>query len=154
MVAPGRVRRAVVASAGWYTYLDDDRPFPLRRGASARSGGERSTSGAFLRIPMHVLVGDRDVERDARLRTGPAIDRRQGRNRLSRALRWTDHLEEVARARGLPSRVSFDLLSRHRPLLLEAAERGGLVARTFDFLHPTPAIRTDAPMRDDPRPEG
>ena len=34
MSAPGRVRRAVVAAAGWYTYLDEDRPFPRGAGAA------------------------------------------------------------------------------------------------------------------------
>lgn len=28
MLEPARVRRAVVVAAGWYTYLDPDRPFP------------------------------------------------------------------------------------------------------------------------------
>ena len=137
MVEPGRVRSAVVASAGWYTYLDDARPFPCGVAPSARSGGRAVDAGEFLRIRIGVLVGDRDVERDARLRTGRGIDRRQGRDRLSRALHWTDHLEKVGSARGLPSRISFDLLSDTGHSFVEAAQRGGLVARSFDFLHST-----------------
>lgn len=128
MVAPDRVRRAVVAAAGWYTYLDE-RPFPRGLG-----GIEAVDVAAFLRVPVHVLVGDRDVERGPSLRTGGSIDRRQGANRIVRALRWTDHLEDVARARGLPTRVSFDLLTDTGHSFAEAADRGGLVTRTFDFL--------------------
>jgi pimeloyl-ACP methyl ester carboxylesterase len=135
MSAPGRVRRAVVAAAGWYTYLDEDRPFPRGAGAVA-AGGERVDVAAFLRIPVHVLVGDRDVGRGPSLRTGPSIDRRQGVNRIARALRWTDHLEDVARARNLAPRVSFDLLADTGHSFTEAVEKGGLVARTFDFLGP------------------
>ena len=138
MLAPAPVRRAVVASAGWYTYLDQDRPFPRGVAPGERSGGRPVDVDAFLRIPMHVLVGERDVEQDLGLRTGKAIDRRQGPNRLARALRWMDHLEEAARARGLPPRVSFDLLTDTGHSFSDAAERGGLVDRTFDFLHPTP----------------
>ena len=138
MLAPAPVRRAVVASAGWYTYLDQDRPFPRGVAPGERSGGRPVDVDAFLRIPMHVLVGERDVEQDLGLRTGKAIDRRQGPNRLARALCWMDHLEEAARARGLPPRVSFDLLTDTGHSFSEAAERGGLVDRTFDFLHPTP----------------
>jgi pimeloyl-ACP methyl ester carboxylesterase len=139
MSAPGRVRRAVVAAAGWYTYLDEDRPFPRGAGAAAGGaggGGECVDVAAFLRIPVHVLVGDRDVGRGPSLRTGPSIDRRQGVNRIARALRWTDHLEDVARARDLAPGVSFDLLADTGHSFTEAVERGGLVARTFDFLGP------------------
>jgi pimeloyl-ACP methyl ester carboxylesterase len=135
MSAPGRVRRAVVAAAGWYTYLDEDRPFPRGAGPLA-AGGERVDVAAFLRIPVHVLVGDRDVGRGPSLRTGPSIDRRQGVNRIARALRWTGHLEDVARARSLAARVSFDLLTDTGHSFTEAVEKGGLVARTFDFLGP------------------
>jgi pimeloyl-ACP methyl ester carboxylesterase len=139
MSAPDRVRRAVVAAAGWYTYLDEDRPFPRGTGAFA-AGSERVDVAAFLRIPVHVLVGDRDVGRGPSLRTGPSIDRRQGVNRIARALRWTDHLEDVARARDLASRVSFDLLADTGHSFTEAVERGGLVARTFDFLGPADSL--------------
>jgi dienelactone hydrolase len=135
MSAPDRVRRAVVAAAGWYTYLDQDRPFPRGAGAFA-AGSERVDVAAFLRIPVHVLVGERDVGRGPSLRTGPSIDRRQGVNRIARALRWTDHLEDVARARDLTPRVSFDLLTDTGHSFTEAVERGALVARTFDFLGP------------------
>jgi pimeloyl-ACP methyl ester carboxylesterase len=138
MLAPPPVLRAVVASAGWYTYLDENWPFPRGVAPAERSGGRPIDVEAFLRIPMHVLVGERDVEPDAGLRTGKAIDRRQGPNRLTRALRWMDHLEEAARARGLVPRVSFDLLTDTGHSFSEATDRGGLVERTFDFLHPTP----------------
>jgi hypothetical protein len=63
-----------------------------------------------------------------------AIDRRQGVNRIARALRWTDHLEDVARA-ATRARVSFDLLAdTGHPL--PRPSRGGLVARTFDSAQP------------------
>jgi pimeloyl-ACP methyl ester carboxylesterase len=136
ILTPGRVRRAVVAAAGWYTYLDEGRPFPLGVGPGEHSGDLAIDVEAFLRTPVHVLVGERDVERDGGLRTGASIDRRQGRDRLSRALRWIDHLEEAAQTRDLPPRVSFDLLVGTGHSFAEAVERGGLVERTFEFLHP------------------
>jgi pimeloyl-ACP methyl ester carboxylesterase len=135
MLAPVRVRRGVVASAGWYTYLDEH-PFPRGAAPSSRTGGRAVDVEAFLRVPLHVLVGERDVERDGRLRTGGRIDRRQGRDRLTRALRWLDHLEETAEDRGLRPAVSFDLLADTGHSFGQAVERGGLVTRTLDFLHP------------------
>lgn len=139
MLAPSHVLRAVVVSAGWYTYLDDHRPFPRGVAPSDESGGRPVDIEAFLRIPVHVLVGERDVERDASLRTGESIDRRQGRDRLTRALRWMDHLEEAAHARGLRPAVSFDLLTDSGHSFSEAVARGGLVARAFDVLRPVDA---------------
>jgi pimeloyl-ACP methyl ester carboxylesterase len=136
MLSPTRVRRAVVVSAGWYTYLDADRPFPQGTALSPRGGGRPIDIDAFLQIPLHVLVGERDVERDANLRMSDTIDRRQGPDRLTRALRWLDHLEEAADTRALPPRVSFDLLPDTGHSFTEAVTRGGLVTRVFDFLHP------------------
>jgi pimeloyl-ACP methyl ester carboxylesterase len=136
MLSPGRVRRLVVASAGWYTRLDRSRPFPDGAGPSPASGGVPVDCSAFLRLPVHVLVGERDVERDVRLRTGRGIDRRQGPNRLIRALSWIDHLEDTARLVGLPARVSFDLLPDTGHSFSEAIGRGALVERTAHYLHP------------------
>jgi pimeloyl-ACP methyl ester carboxylesterase len=152
MLAPSRVRCAVVVSAGWYTYLDADRPFPRGAAASPRSGGQPIDVDAFLQIPMHVLVGERDVERDANLRMSESVDRRQGPNRLTRALRWLDHLEEAANLRGLPPRASFDLLPDTGHSFSEAVERGALVVRAFDFLHSAepPVTRPSDPSPVDP----
>ncbi|MGQ0574046.1 MAG: hypothetical protein ACT4RN_07550 [Pseudonocardia sp.] len=129
MVEPARVRRAVVVAAGWYTYLDEHRPFPTGVGGHVPVDVE-----GFLRVPVHVLVGERDVHRDAGLRTGSSLDRRQGPHRLARALRWMDHVDEVARVRGVPSRVSFDLLADCGHGLGDAVRRGGLVAHAAEFL--------------------
>ncbi len=134
LASPHRVRRAVIAAAGWYTYLDSERPFPYGCAPSPASGHREFDVQAFLRLPMHVLIGERDVRRDASLRTGTFIDRRQGSDRLSRALRWIDHVEAVARAQGLESSITFDLLPASGHSFSEAVHKGGLVERTYDFL--------------------
>lgn len=135
MAVPRRVRRLVMCSAGWYTSLEQ-RPYPRGSAASPASGGSPLDVDGFLSLPVHVLVGERDVGRDAQLRTGERIDRRQGSNRLERALRWVDHLEDQARLRGLPAHVSFDLLPDTGHSLTEAVHRGELVRRAIDFFHP------------------
>jgi pimeloyl-ACP methyl ester carboxylesterase len=134
MLEPARVRRAVVVAAGWYTYLDPDRPFPYGVGAGADSMGWAMKIDAALQVPMLVLVGERDIERDAALRTDPQLDYRQGSDRRDRALRWTAHLNAAARARGLPAVASVDLLPECAHSFPELVERGGLVPRTFAFL--------------------
>ena len=138
MTAPEGVGRVVVAAAGWYTFLDPSRPFPYGCAASAASGGRSLDVGAFLRLPVHVLVGERDVGRDASLRTGKRVDHRQGRDRLSRALRWIDHVEDAARQRGVESRITFDLLPASGHSFTEAVRKGGLVNRTKSYLHAEP----------------
>ena len=134
LMQPEAVRRVVLASAGWYTFLDEARPFPRGTAPSPVAGDRRPDVSGFLRVPVHVLVGERDVDRGGSLRTSPAVDRRQGPNRLTRALRWIDHVEEVARAQGVPSRITFDLLPDTGHSFTEAVGAGGLVERTMGFL--------------------
>jgi pimeloyl-ACP methyl ester carboxylesterase len=134
MLEPARVRRAVVAAAGWYTYLDPDRPFPDGAGAGADSMGWAMKIDSALQVPMLVLVGERDFERDAAMRTDPQLDYRQGLDRRDRARRWTAHLEAAARARGLPVAASVELLPGCGHSFPALVERGGLVRRTFAFL--------------------
>lgn len=139
LYSPRRVRRLVAASSGYYTYLDESRPFPYGIRPSPLSGGVRPDVDAFLRLPLHVLVGELDVERTATLATGRALDHVQGENRLTRALRWVDHLESAATGRNRPSRASFDLLPGTAHSFTSAVHRGDLVARVLDFIRPPAA---------------
>ncbi|MGH3656603.1 MAG: hypothetical protein ACRDUA_08080 [Micromonosporaceae bacterium] len=136
MLTTTRIRRLVVASAGWYTYLRPGTPFPLGAGASRLSGGMPVDVEAFLRLPVHVLVGALDTQHGPGLRTSRAINRTQGDDRLVRALRWLDHLEERAYAHDLGPRVTFDLMPDTGHSFSQAVFTGGLVGRAFEFLHP------------------
>ena len=140
LLEPRRCRRVVVASAGWYTMLDATRRFPHGTAPGPHSAGRTPDVRGFLGVPLHVLVGEHDVERDAALRAHPGLDRRQGRSRLTRALRWVDHVEDVARRHGVPTRIMFDLLPDSGHSLSSALFAGGLVERTMAFLH-EPAAR-------------
>lgn len=139
MFSPGRIRRLVVASAGYYTYLDPDLRYPYGVGPSPLSGSEAPDADAFLRLPLHVLVGELDLDRDAGLRGGVRLDESQGNNRLTRAMRWVDHLESAAASRGIRSRVSFDLLPGTAHSFSSAVHRGNLVDRVLGFLNPAAA---------------
>jgi dienelactone hydrolase len=107
MAHPQRVAAAVVASAGWYTFPDAERFYP--RGIRDRGdlAGVRFEPNAFLRVPLLVTVGARDVERDASLRQSEALDREQGRSRVERAERWVEAMREAARQHGLPPAVAL-----------------------------------------------
>jgi pimeloyl-ACP methyl ester carboxylesterase len=128
------VRRAVVAAAGWYTYLDGARRFPHGIRTGPETCGRTAVPADLLRGPLHVLVGDQDVRRGSSLRTSPRLDHLQGPDRLTRALRWVDHLEDEARRAGLDSQVTFDLLPDCNHTFPRAV-RAAFVDRVFVFLH-------------------
>ena len=135
MIFPHRVRRLVVASAGWYTYLDITRRFPHGAAPSDASGGLPVEIDRFLTLPMQVMVGDRDGERDIHLRSNPRIDREQGLNRLVRARRWVEHLSSEARDRDVPHGVALELLPRTGHSFRQAMTRARFGQRVFAFLH-------------------
>jgi pimeloyl-ACP methyl ester carboxylesterase len=137
LMAPHRVHRLVVASAGWFTWLDPAQSFP--HGLSTAPGVPEPDVRAFLALPVLVLAGERDVRRGDRLRCSRRIDRLQGSNRLLRALAWTDHLEEAARDHHVPSRVRFDLLEESRNSFRDTVAGAGLIERVVDFLQPAPS---------------
>lgn len=146
LFSPGRIHRLVVASAGYYTHLDPELRYPYGVGPSALSGGLAPDVDEFLRLPVHVLVGEQDVDRDEGLRVGVRLDRSQGRNRLARALHWVDHLEAAAADRGMRSRVSFDVLPGTAHSFSSAVHRGDLVARVLAFAHPAGASVNRIPL--------
>lgn len=85
---PGRVASAVLVGAGWYTFPDQEHPYPY--GLDTRYGGYslQFDRGAVGRVPQHVIVGELDTRRDSSLRSSKRLDRTQGRTRLERAQRW------------------------------------------------------------------
>lgn len=137
---PDRVRRLVVTAAGWYTALDESRPYPHGI-AHPESGEPLFDAAAFLSLPVMVMVGEHDTERDAGLRTSPRLDRLQGQNRLQRALWWVDHLEAEGDRRGIRTSVSFDVLPDcgHS---FSGAVSSGYAERTVAFLagNPPPTL--------------
>jgi pimeloyl-ACP methyl ester carboxylesterase len=142
MLFPELVRRLVVVSAGWFTYLDAERPFPRGIGQSPATAGQTVDVEAFLRVPMRVMVGEKDLIRDPLLRTSPRMDRRQGFNRVVRANRWVQHLQAEASARGLRADVSLELLPDTAHSFRQAIARGGLGERALGFLSHASTVDT------------
>jgi pimeloyl-ACP methyl ester carboxylesterase len=135
MLFPERVRRLVVAAPGWYTYLDEGQPFPVGIAPGRLSGGLEVNVDAFLRIPIRVMVGERDVEQDTQLRSTAHLDVMQGEHRLERAIRWVEHLRAVARRRGIDPDISLELLPRVGHSFREATARARYGERAFGFLY-------------------
>lgn len=99
MAHPDRIAHAVIGSAGWYTFPDSATPYPYGIGPSSDMEGLRFDPGAFLRVPMTVLVGGADTG-TVNLRQNEQVDRQQGPTRRARAWNWTAAMRRAALARG------------------------------------------------------
>ena len=128
LLHPERVARLAVSSAGWYTHPDPDEAYPYGLAPGTRGGQRfRPKLGAFLEIPTLVLVGERDIERDPALRKGKKVDRRQGRNRVERAARWSQALREAAVRAGVDAEVRYRSLPNCGHAFDDCVRHGGLV---------------------------
>lgn len=93
LVNPEHVRSCVAVAPGWFSFPDDGCPYP--QGLAALPIGQKPFDAAAVKSrPVHVVVGDRDIVRDASLRRTPDLDRQQGRTRLERAIRWHAAMRE------------------------------------------------------------
>ncbi|MDX1593389.1 MAG: hypothetical protein R3298_04015 [Gammaproteobacteria bacterium] len=132
---PERVAAVVIGAAGWYTLPEAGRRYPY--GLGHREGLGDLDIEAYLRIPMAVVVGERDRQRDAALNTSPRRDREQGRTRVDRGRHFVASMRLAARARGLETPYRFVLLPRIGHSFEKAVRRGKLISRVTDFLHET-----------------
>jgi poly(3-hydroxybutyrate) depolymerase len=107
MAYPHRIARAVVVSAGWYTFPDRKERYPYGIRHSDRIPRLRFDPEEFLRVPVAVMVGERDDARDG-VRQTARVDRQQGSTRTERARRWVEAMQAAAAAYQLESHVTFE----------------------------------------------
>ena len=98
MAHPDAVERLVVGAAGWYTFPDPTREYPLGVKASASLPGVTFFSARFLMVPTCVLVGEADTARDADFNQDAEVDAQQGTTRLERGRRWVAAMSAAAAA--------------------------------------------------------
>jgi poly(3-hydroxybutyrate) depolymerase len=109
MAYPHRIARAVVVSAGWYTFPDRKERYPYGIRHSDRIPRLRFDPEEFLRVPVAVMVGERDDARDG-VRQTARVDRQQGSTRIERARRWVEAMQAAAAAYQLKSHVTFEAI--------------------------------------------
>jgi pimeloyl-ACP methyl ester carboxylesterase len=124
---PARVRSAIHVSAGWYTFPDQAKPYP--KGLSEPSPIDFDLANAF-NVPQHVIVGDRDIERDSSLRQSARLDEYQGSTRLERARRWVGAMTKASPHGEGPS---LQLIPGVAHSFVDAVEIGSLPRRVFDL---------------------
>lgn len=130
LLYPQRVARATICAAGWYLF-PDMQPYPRGLGAPERAvPGYSSLISAnlaeFLRLPMRVVVGERDDAVDELTRSNAALDVQQGKTRLDRARNWVAALERAAAGMGVPCASVLEVLPACGHDLRECLQAGAL----------------------------
>jgi pimeloyl-ACP methyl ester carboxylesterase len=145
LMNPDRVHALVLGAAGWYTMPDEAEPFPL--GLADLPVPMERARDKWLSLPMLVVVGSRDTERDDALRQTPHIDAAQGRNRIERAQCFAAAMREAAARHGIAPHVEFALLDGVGHGFAESMRRGGLAERALPFLGLTAPISTQSEIQ-------
>jgi pimeloyl-ACP methyl ester carboxylesterase len=109
MAHPHRVAGAALAAAGWYTFPDHRRRYPYGIASSRSLPNVHFDPEEFLRVPMTVIVGDRDVAGE-HLRSTDMVTKQQGRNRFARARNWVAAMRAAAARHRLESRVRLEVI--------------------------------------------
>ncbi len=138
---PHRVNRCVVVGSGWYTFPNPRARFPYGIRKSPDLPGVRFDPQEFLRIPITVMVGERDVETTS-LRDTPRVNRQQGKTRVERAHRWVEAMREAAQKAGLEPLVTLETIPEGQHDFGGLMKSGNLGERAFARLFDLPARET------------
>ena len=134
MAHPERVAGVVIGAAGWYTLPQDDKSFPHGVGLCRDLPSLRFDTARFLRIPMTVVIGDQDTDRDPELNQSLKVDRLQGRNRLERALTWVKTMNLVASSHGLPGHYRLEVIPGVSHSFAQGVSHGAMHRKIFAHL--------------------
>ena len=110
MAHPERVASVVIGAAGWYTFPNKKRCYPRGIASSKGLPSVRFDQNQFLRVPMTVIVGDQDIERDPELNKSSRVDKQQGLNRVERARNWIKSMNKAATAHDLAAHYQLVVL--------------------------------------------
>jgi pimeloyl-ACP methyl ester carboxylesterase len=130
LLHPQRVAALGIGAAGWYTWPDAARSWPLGLG-TPEGFGSAPELAAFLRLPIRVWVGEHDDGLDEVLRDEPELSALQGSGRLERARRWVAALQAEAAAAGIEPTIELRALPRASHDFRVCNRRGGLARRVF-----------------------
>lgn len=134
MAHPDRVARYAVAAAGWYTFPDLERRYPLGIKRVHEQGDLRFIPEDFLRVPGMVVVGEHDTSRHGNIRVSATVTAQQGETRLERGRNWVAAMQCAATAYGYATRYEFKLLADSRHLFNQCMQRGAMGDAVFEFL--------------------
>jgi pimeloyl-ACP methyl ester carboxylesterase len=142
MAHPHRVARAVVVAAGWYTFPDPRRRYPYGIRPVRSLEGVNFNPEAFLRVPVEVLVGERDIG-SSNLRSTERLDAQQGKNRVERAHCWVSAMQAAAAAHGLHPEVSLTEVPDIDHSFKAFCNRGALLEHVGRALFEAPRVASE-----------
>ena len=131
---PDRVAKTVLGAPGWYTFPNPTLKYPQGIQESRSLPHIQFDPAKFLNIPVCVLVGEMDNQRDAELNQSLQIDLLQGRTRIERGQKWVGEMIFQARTHGLSTSYAFHLLPNSPHSFSMSMRHGGMGEKTFDFL--------------------
>ena len=131
---PGRVKRAVLMAAGWYTMPDPNAPYPYGLADSDALYSHQVSLSSLLETPLNVMVGDRDIRRHRSLNKDPKIDSVQGLTRLDRAKTWVQEMKNAAREHQMPENISLHIIEGARHNFARNMNEYKLGELTMDYL--------------------
>jgi poly(3-hydroxybutyrate) depolymerase len=134
MAYPRNVAAVAVGAAGWYTFPDPLIRFPRGLEPHPGLGDLRFDAAEFLKIPMAVFVGERDIRRGTVLKQSNEVDEQQGATRLERGERWIAAMRAAAARHKLPTRYAFSVLPEAGHSFRRSMRSGQMGGRVFDFL--------------------
>lgn len=135
MLYPELAATMLVASAGWYTFPDERLPYPYGIANSPLPG--EIEPRLFLAVERHVLIGAQDTGRGDNLRVSRKIDSIQGTNRIERARRWFDAMEDASRRYDVhPPRATFEIIPGVGHSFATSTRRRSLPARVMNHIFP------------------
>ena len=133
MAHPHRVTNAVIVAAGWYTFPDPRERFPYGIRSVRTLPGVSFNPEQFLRVPIHVLVGEQDVG-TSNVRRTARCDRQQGTTRLERARNWVAAMRSAVAAYGLEPCVTLGEVAGVDHSFVSFCKRGRFIERAGDAL--------------------
>ena len=134
MANPRQVERMAVAAPGWFTFPDTQEPFPRGTGRTTLLPDLIFDPARFLKIPTLVMVGERDVLRDANLNKNKKIGAQQGDNRMDRGKRWISAMMASASRFQLGTPFVFRKIPGCGHSFVECMETGQMGRMVVDFL--------------------
>ena len=140
MAHPHRVVGAVIAAAGWYTFPDPRTRYPYGIRRCRELPDLRFDPEEFLRVPITVIVGDRDVTGED-LRRTRRVNRQQGETRLERARNWVDAMQTAAATYRVDPLVTLETIPGGDHSFMGLMGSGRLGDRTFAALFGMPPAR-------------
>lgn len=146
MAYPQRVVSAALGAAGWYTFPDQSMQFPYGIRSNKRLPDLRFDPERFLRVPVSVLVGAADTERDDALRKSERLDHMQGTTRVERAQRWVMEMSASAKQYGLETEYRLSLLPDSDHSFSRSVKHGAMAEQVFEFLFEHQQTRKDSSL--------